>query len=166
MKTTANGTTAAQVNNNNRESMNAANTGASFNYNGTAFKMSATFKGYKSGVFDDNMTRPHFIVSIRTEDGNRTRFNFYGSFNDYQKGKKEMNRDDLRDALECFLSDGLCYDNARDFSDFCADMGYNDMSQYKRARAAWNGCKRHHEAAARLFGNNYAEILNEINDEQ
>lgn len=31
MKTTANGTTAAQVNNNNRENMNAANTGASYN---------------------------------------------------------------------------------------------------------------------------------------
>lgn len=31
MKTTANGTTAAQVNNNNRETMNAANTGASYN---------------------------------------------------------------------------------------------------------------------------------------
>ena len=31
MNTTANGTTAAQVNNNNRENMNAANTGASYN---------------------------------------------------------------------------------------------------------------------------------------
>ena len=31
MKTTANGTTAAQVNTNNRENMNAANTGASYN---------------------------------------------------------------------------------------------------------------------------------------
>ena len=165
MNTTANGTTAAQVNNNNRENQNAANMGASYNYNGTAFKMSATFKGYKSGVFGDNMTRPHFIVSIRTEDGNRTRFNFYGSFNDYQKGKKEMNRDDLRDALECFLSDGLSYDNAADFADFCAEFGYDEASE-GRARRAFNGCKRHHEAAARLFGNNYAEILNEINDEQ
>ena len=31
MKTTANGTTAAQVNSNTRENMNAANTGASYN---------------------------------------------------------------------------------------------------------------------------------------
>ena len=163
MKTTANGTTAAQVNNN--ETQNAANTGASFNYNGTAFKMSATFKGNKSGVFGDKMTHPHFVVSIRTEDGNRTRFNFYASFNDYQKGKKEMNRDDLRNALECFLSDGLSYDYAADFADFCAEFGYNEASK-GRARRAFNGCKRHHEAAARLFGSNYAEILNEINDEQ
>ena len=126
--------------------------------------MSATFKGNQYGVFGDRLTHPHFVVTIKTDNG-RTRFNFFASFKDYQDGKETMSRDDLKNALDCFLSDGLSYDNARDFSDFCAEFGYTEMSQYKQARAAFDGCKRHHEAAARIFGPDYYEILNEINEE-
>jgi hypothetical protein len=151
-------------NNSNNETKKGNNRAQVFNYNGQQFTMSATFKGNKYGVFGDNMTHPAFVVTIKT-DNDCTRFNFYASHNDFCNGVTSLDRDGLRNALDCFLSDGLCYDNARDFSDFCADMGYNDIGQYKKALAAWNGCKRHHATAARLFGSNYAEIINEINEE-
>ena len=159
MKTNNNGNNA----NNSNETKKGNNRAQVFNYNGQEFTMSATFKGNQYGVFGDRMTRPAFVVTIKT-DSDRTRFNYYASYNDFCKGVTSLDRDGLRNALECFLSDALCYDNTRDFSDFCADLGY-DISQYKRARAAWNGCKRHHEAAARVLGSDYAEIINEINEE-
>jgi hypothetical protein len=161
MKTTKNNGQATATKANNEKKSPAQ----VFTYNGTTFKMSATFKGYKTGVFGDrdNLTRPAFVVTISSDNG-RTRFNFYASYNDYKNRVRELDRAGMRNALECFISDGMSYENAYNFIEFCDEFGYNTDS--RRARQIYDACGRHHEAAARVLGEDYGEIWNAIQDEQ
>ena len=133
-----------------------------FNYNGLEFTMSARNAGTVAKVWDHVATRFKYVVSITTPAG-CTRFNFYDSVYNYEKGVNELDRRGLLNALDCFLSDASLYDCACDFDDFCAELGYNEMKDYKRALNAFQGCKRHHVAAVRVFGPEYYNILDEIN---
>lgn len=145
-----------------RATANNSTTGReTFSYNGQTFTMSATFQGYKNGVFGDNYTHPHFIIYVST-DSEKTHFSYYASYNDYKNGVNSLDRDGLKDALYCFLSDGVSYDDWCNFDEFCDVFGYNEIRQYKQARAIFDGCRRHHVAAVRLFGSDYCEILNEL----
>lgn len=136
----------------------------SFNINGINFAMSAKYMGIVSNIWDgDKNSHNSFYVTITTDKG-RTSFKFYDSFANYAKGVTELDDEALKGAFECFLSDGTCYSGSLDFGDFCAEFGYNDMRQYKKALNVWNSCKRHHLAAVRLFGENYGELLNALYD--
>lgn len=135
-----------------------------YNLNNSEFSVSATFVENKFNAFGDNMTHPRFVVTITTDGGDRARFNYYASYNDYTKGKKDLDRNDILNAVECFLLDALSYDNSRDILDFCAEFGYDIYEDRKRARKAFEGCKKHYEAAVRLFGDEYTDILNAIQE--
>ena len=133
-----------------------------FNYNGLEFTMNARNLGEVSNVWNDNGTRYKYRVTVSTPNG-CTRFNFFDSIHNHDKGIQELDRDNLRDALGAFLSDGMAYDYAYNFIEFCDEMGYDSDS--RKALSIYNACKRHHEAAARVFGSDYAKIYDEINEE-
>ena len=134
-----------------------------FNFNGTEIFVNATFVESVNNVWGDNQWHNKFHVTMRTANG-KTAFTFYDSTHNYNAGKYELNADDLKGCIDCYLSDASCYDCSRDFEDFCNEMGYTSMSDYKRAKFAFNGCKRHYEGAIRLFGAEYYEIANAINE--
>lgn len=134
-----------------------------FNFNGTEVKMSAKYVDSIYNVWGDKQWHNKFIVTIRTANG-KTSFSFFDSTYNYNAGKTEIEGDDLKGCLDCFLSDASCYDCSRDFEDFCNELGYTSMSDYKRAKSAYNGCKKHYESAVRLFGADYYEIANAINE--
>ena len=136
-----------------------------FNINGISFSMRANFQDEVFNVWGDKMNHYKFVVTIRTENG-LARFNYYDSFANWQNGKTELNAEDLKGALDCFLSDGSCFASCIDFEDFCSNMGYTSLKDYKKAMMAYNGCKRHHNAACRIFGENYTDILNALYDEE
>lgn len=121
-----------------------------FIFNSIGVDAKATFKGMTT-AFGSNMLCPKFVVSMKT-DSSCTRFTYYGSHNDYINGVNQLNDRQLLEAIDCFFSDASCYDNARSFEDFCEELGYTSMSQYKEAKRAYDGCKRHYYAAFRLFG--------------
>ena len=133
-----------------------------FSYNGIEFTMSARNLGEVFNVWGDKGTRYKYSVTICTQNG-RTSFSYYDSINNYNNGITELDTDDLRRALECFLSDGMSYDCAYNFIEFCDELGYDTDS--RRALRVYNGCRRHHNAAVRVFGSDYAEIYNEIQEE-
>lgn len=128
--------------------------------NGENVTISATCKG-TANAFGDNLQHYKFYVTIRTSN-ETAHFYFYYSFANWQKGITELSEDELLNALDCFLSDASCYDGATDFEDFCKEFGYTDISQYKTALRAYNGCKRHYNAVLRLFGENWYIIYNEL----
>ena len=136
-----------------------------FFYDGIMFKMSATFKGNTSEAFGDGLIHPKFVVTISTDKGT-TRFNYFASHNDYKKGLQELNRAEMKNALYCFLSDGLYYEDTPEFMDFCNMFGYSSITDYPKARKAFEGCKRHHLSAVRVFGSNYCNIVDIINNEE
>lgn len=134
----------------------------SFNINGINFAMSAKYMGEKYDFSQSgrNVTHNVFLVSI-SSGSEKSSFRFYDSFANWQKGVTELDDEALRGALNCFLSDGTCYSGCTGFEDFCKNFCYDDC---KKALRAYNGCKRHHLAAVRLFGENYGELLNALYD--
>jgi len=48
----------------------------------------------------------------------------------------------IADVLPCLFLDASCYENARDFHDFCLEFGYDDETQRDSARHAWEACRR------------------------
>ncbi len=63
------------------------------NISGVEFIMNAICKGSVYNVWGDKMNHYKFIVSI-SRNGEKTRFTFYGSFNDWHNGKEELNAED------------------------------------------------------------------------
>ena len=135
-----------------------------FIFNGIGVDATATFKGNTNTAFGDGMMHPKFYVYLKTSS-DRTRFTFHGSYYDYKNGVQELNEKEMLEAIDCFFSDALAYDNARSFEDFCEEFGYTEISQYKQAKKAYDGCKRSHDAAIRLFGDYYYEALDEVREQ-
>lgn len=103
-------------------------------------------------------TMPHnqFRVTISNENG-RGWFIFTDSYNNYAKGVCELDEKAARGALACFLSDGSSYSSCIDFADFCACFGYDEDS--RKAWKVWKACERSHNKAVQLFGEDYANEI-------
>ena len=137
-----------------------------FNFSGLEITMNATCKGAQRNVWsNDNMIHYKFVVSISV-NGEIAYFTFYDSFVNWQKNITILDADALKGALDCFLSDAMCYENARNFQDFCADLGYDPFEDRAKAMKAFKGCETHFNNALRLFGDvdTICNVLNEINE--
>lgn len=133
-----------------------------FSYNGLEISMSSRNTGAVSNVFGNKGMRYKYNVTVKTAYG-QTNFTFYDSIRNYSIGITELDKDSIKNALSCFLSDGMSYDYSYNFIEFCQELGYDTDS--RRAMTVYNACKRHHLAAVRVFGPEYSEIYNQINEE-
>lgn len=128
---------------------------------GVSFFMNSKYLGGANNVWSgDRYTHAKHLVTISTAAG-RTSFTFYDSAQNWWDGVRDLNEDGLKNALESFLSDASCYDCARDFNDFCEEMGYT-IENIREARRAWAGCKRHSEAAQRIFNGSTSAIWDDL----
>ena len=136
-----------------------------FNFSNVQISMSANCKGSVYNVWGDKMTHYKFIVTIRTANGKGT-FSFYDSFANYQKGITELDADELQNALDCYLSDAMAYENTQSFDEFCNEFGYDPYEDTQRAKKAFNGCKRQYTNAIRLFGDvdTICNVLNAMHE--
>lgn len=89
-------------------------------------------------------------------------------FNNSQvEGRKIPNPEGI---LYCTLSDARCYDDTRNFKDFCDEFGYDEwgetrygeICENKQALRAYNACQRTYEALHRLFTSEQIEQLEEV----
>lgn len=135
-----------------------------FNFNGTEIKVSASFKGEVSNVWGDGMKHFKFIITIVAND-KKTSFTYYDSFANWQKNKQSLESGDLKSALDCFFSDASCYENATDLADFLCEFGYGDSAEsLRKGIKAFEGCKRHYQSVVRVFGSDWYDIANAINE--
>jgi hypothetical protein len=88
-------------------------------------------------VEKDKSPRYHYKITVK-RDSSRRMFDYYSSINDYQNGKKELEENDLKFALECILSDAIA--GLDTFSNFCSEFGYDENS--RNAEKVWKACKR------------------------
>ena len=96
-------------------------------------------------VWGDNALRYRFKITVKNEKtGAITYFNFYGSIKDYEEGKNELNKEDLKVAFWCFLQDAE--DGKMDFDEFLASFGYEE----KEGRKIWKACQNQLEKCERL----------------
>lgn len=128
-----------------------------FNYQGINTVLTASFIGTSSNVWEGDK-HPHnqFRVTISNANG-RGWCIYTDSYNNYLQGITELDEDEMKNALSCFLSDGSCYSSCRDFSDFCASFGYDEDS--RKAFKIYKACQHHHEKAQELFGDDYGNAM-------
>ena len=65
-----------------------------------------------------------------------------------------------KDVLESLFLDASSYENARDFTDFASDMGYDEDS--RKAEATYKACGRIAAKLHQLLGDQYDNLSNRI----
>jgi len=63
----------------------------------------------------------------------------------------------VEDILYCVVSDAWCYDNSRDFEDFCSDLGYDTDSI--KAKKCYDACAEQTKKLRYLFGNDFPVLM-------
>jgi hypothetical protein len=114
-------------------------------------------KGSQSGYHN------HFVITITSKSGSE-QFDYYGSSHDCEKGKKNLDDDDLKGALQCIVGDAL-YGDMR-FEEFCDELGYDEDSctSYRIHKA----CQKTSGKLQNVITNNSDEwytIINDLNEE-
>lgn len=124
-----------------------------------------TAKLSKTGVqfpFDSisNFRHNEFNITIKTDTG-KTTIKFYGSEMDYKNNKKEMDKSDLKHALDCFVSDAASGNDT--FESFCSDLEYDTDS--RAAERIYKSCVKQLAKFKRICPNtDIYNIINELND--
>jgi hypothetical protein len=133
--------------------------------------MKTTFKNFEisSNPAIDSVFNPwkgqrtgqhfRFDVFVESESGEEISFEFFGSSQDFEDGKNELEEHDLLHAFYCVLGDVNC--GLMDFEEFCSEMGYSTDS--RQAYQTWEACK---ESAEQLndLGLNQEEIYDLLNE--
>jgi len=90
-------------------------------------------------------------------------FDFYGSIADHDKGKTDLNKEDLIDAFRCFIDDSLS--GLGSFDDFCDNFGYDNDSM--NAFRIYQSCQESTKKARKLglSESSMCNILNKLSDE-
>lgn len=63
---------------------------------------------------------------------------------------------DASDVLSCLCSDAMSVENARDFADWCSDMGTNTDS--RKAEATYKACAKLAPKLRRFLGDRFDEV--------
>lgn len=118
-------------------------------------------KTSKKAWNDGEARNKYFVYVTNTENGEKTRFTFWDSLNNTQRGAV-LDGDELLSAFYCFVSDALS--GAESFSDFCGEFGYDEDS--RNAERIYKDCKRSYESFVRVSGLPYDEICDFANELQ
>ena len=126
------------------------------------FTLSA--KLLNSGVhfpFDkkDTMYHNHFSVTVKTNKG-RASFPFYGSMNDSQNGKEELDANDLRECLSMFFDDAIFGHDS--FKEFCSNMGYDEDS--RTAERTYKECGKIYDKLTRITSLDIYDAVNALRE--
>ena len=109
-------------------------------------------------LVDDARYHCQFRARIVTARGSMTIPRFWGSAKDWTDGVRTVGAYDI---LACIQKT-----DPGAFDDFAADMGFfpiNSQKEYKRARAAWQGCRREAAGVARCWTASEISTLETIN---
>ncbi|GAA4391736.1 hypothetical protein [Hymenobacter koreensis] len=94
----------------------------------------------------------YFVLTVKSNNGSRATFNYYGSINDHSKGITELGETGIKEALGCVLSDANSAANWTSTDDVMDEFGYDtdSRSQYKQAKQVFKGCQAAAEKMAKL----------------
>lgn len=118
------------------------------------FSVSANYTGSKPAGFNSNNWNHHNITVTNTENGLRTRFDFWASIINPELETEY----DVLNAFYCFVSDAIS--GNKSFWDFCSDFGYDADSM--TAWKIWNSCKRSTKKLTRIFPGDIYDLANEL----
>ena len=118
----------------------------------------------QSEVFGDKDSKLYcnkFEVSVlNTDTKEQIQFDFFGSHNDYMKGKTELNENDLLNAFDCFLMDALS--GSLSFEDFCGEFGYDQDS--RTAERIHKACEEANDKLNDIVNDDIYDFTNEFKE--
>ena len=106
-----------------------------------------------------------------TLQNTQTGYKFTTSYNDSIINSRAGLKPDINDIISCLLADRSCYLSAPNFSDFCAEFGYEEYTESRytgniilnrQARRAFEGCRNTAERLETLLNNEQLEYLEEV----
>ena len=127
------------------------------------FKIVAKLQGAEiNKEWNDNKPRnKYFVYVTNTDNGEKTRFTFWDSLDNTQRGVV-LDGGELLSAFYCFVSD-VC-SGLYSFHEFCGEFGYDEDS--RKAERIFNACKRSYKSFSRVSGLDDSSIYDFINELQ
>jgi hypothetical protein len=100
----------------------------------------------------------------RMKPTNRDLYNLQGASNKVMLELYDPAEPKIEDILYCVVSDAQCYDNSRDFEDFCSDLGYDTDSI--KAKKCYDACAEQTKKLRYLFENQFPVLMECTEDEE
>lgn len=121
------------------------------------YVVESEFVGEKSSTWDPASADRHHVVTVENvHTGEKIKFNFWTS-----RMKPEFEDEkDLLEAVNCFIGDAQW--GQLDFYEYCREQGY-DIPE--GIRKSWKGCQKARKKALRVFGENWSDVADELNEE-
>lgn len=120
------------------------------------FRISANYTGSKAAPWSGDNWNHHNITVTNTENGKRTRFDFWASI-----ARPDLSTDyDVINAFRCFVDDAIS--GGMDFSEFCGEFGYDEDS--RKAYKTWRDCQRSAAKLERIYTGDVYELINSMDD--
>lgn len=131
------------------------------------FKIVAKLQGAEiNKAWNDNKPRnKYFVYVTNTDNGEKTRFTFWDSLDNTQRGVI-LDGDELLTAFYFFVSDA--FNGSMSFEDFKIDFGYgfgNDPNGIECKRI-YNACKRSFVSFSRVSGLDACAMCDFVNELQ
>ena len=126
------------------------------NYQGTEIKITSKYQGVAK-PWDGKYEKKHYSVFV-TIDDKSIQFEYY--CND-----AELKRNELIEALNCFVLDVIAYRNAKDKYDFADEFGYDRYKDRKLLSDAWYGCMSASEKWEKIGDIDVYEFSNWLSEE-
>lgn len=121
-------------------------TNHTFEFDGQIYEISAYYMQTVRGPWNDGSNMLHNKFMCFFGSGEKKKFFvYYGSFNDYKKGVKQLDENGLMTALYCFVSDAMS--GAGTYADFIGEFG-ETAGSYKTYKA----CKESYNKLSDIFG--------------
>jgi hypothetical protein len=129
------------------------------------FEIKSRFLGEDYPDWDKLNPHNKFSISVKNlleqQQPLKISFIFWGSVEDWVKGKNKLNDLELIYAFECFLEDSLSYMDNNNIDDFAKEYGFESVGETIKA---FDGCKKSYEKCFKLglTETDIRDIINEI----
>lgn len=137
--------------------------GIKFTINTHEIEIATEYRGVESPIWD-NGNHPAFDVFVKVDGQGPAKFDFFGSIDDFNKGKDELEEWEHCSIVQNLMSEATS--GEQDFEDFCDEFGYEDT---KEARKTHKACVETFDKFDQIFhlsGDELNETYNAMIDQE
>lgn len=131
--------------------------GVKFSVNEKEFEVLSEYRGVESPSWDRG-NHPAFDIYIRVDGSEFAKFDYYGSIQDFNEGKDELDRWEHCSVAQMIMSDAAT--GYEDFEDFCSNTGAEDN---KESRATYRACVESYDKFDQVFHLRGDELIDTYN---
>jgi len=131
--------------------------GIEFTVNGKNFKVLSEYRGVESPLWDRG-NHPAFDIYMSVDNSEFAKFDYYGSIQDFNDGKDELDRWEHCSVAQMIMSDAAT--GYEDFEDFCGNTGAEDN---KESRSIYRSCVESYDKFDQVLHLRGDDLINTYN---